>query len=127
MKGAVLDWITSKLDRIGVTTRFGYKTRYEMADLDDDDLVTKYLLENFAGGSLPVPPDPVSITAGTDDTPMVVAYEGGSSTSYTLKRLSDGTFDWNTPVVFDGSQFTINGDDNGSGKFADSFIFSIKP
>lgn len=127
MKGAILDWITSKLDRIGVATRLGYTTRYEMGDLDDDDLVTKYLLENFAGGSLPTPPDPVSITAGTDDTPMVVAYVGGSSTSYTLKRLSDGTFDWNTGVVFDGSNFTINGDDNGSGKFADSFIFSIKP
>lgn len=73
------------------------------------------------------PPDPTTITAGVDTIPVTVAFDGNDSTSYALKRASDGSFDWNTPVTYDGSNFVITGDDDGTGKFADSFIFGIRP
>lgn len=80
-----------------------------------------------SGGS-PTPPDPQPITAGVDDNPLVIPYAGNDSTSYTLKRASDGSFDWNTKVQYDGTNFTVTGDFDDSGtKFADSFIFGIKP
>jgi len=80
----------------------------------------------FTAG-LPIPPSPTIITAGVTATPLTVAYAGGSSTGYVLKRTSDGSFDWNTTVKYDGSVFTIIGDDKGDGTFADSYIFGIKP
>jgi hypothetical protein len=76
--------------------------------------------------SLPPPPAPVSIIGGTTSNPLTVPYVGNSSTGYTLRR-ADGSFDWNTSVTYDGSQFVITGDDDGSGHFSDSLTFAIKP
>lgn len=73
-----------------------------------------------------VPPATVNIISGTTPTPLIVAYNSSSGPGYTLQR-ADNSFDWNTGVKYDGTNFTITGDDNGSGKFADSFVFKIRP
>lgn len=123
MKGAVLDYITSLLDRIPFTTKAAYQTRYEIEDLGDDDFVTKYLLQNSVP---PAPPDPTAITAGVTATPLTVPYSTTSYPGYLLMR-TDGSYDNNTPVVFTGGNFTITGDADSGGKFADNYTFIIKP
>ena len=124
MKGVIVNYLTSVLARIKSARFMSYVTRYEWGDFADDDLVTKYAV---SGQIAPLPPNSTIITAGTTVTPLTVAFEGGDSTSYTLKRASDNSFDWNTNVQYDGSVFTILGEDDGSGKFADSYVFAMKP
>lgn len=124
MKGVIADFITTVLVRTISDKIIGYKNRYELGDLEDDDLVTKYLLVNAAPTT---PPTPIPIIAGTTPTPLVTPYSLTSLPLYGLLRSSDNSFDWNTNVIYDGANFTINGNDDGSGKFADSFTFFIKP
>lgn len=126
--------ITQAIDRVTPKNPTGLRiifsksaadeTAITLSAKDDNDYITKKIFNDNSGG---VVPDPTVITAGTTETPLTVAYAGNDSTSYTLKRASDGTFDWNTPVAYDGSNFVITGNDDGTGKFADSYIFRIKP
>lgn len=128
MKGAILDWIRAKFfDRTYADNIVQYVHRYELADLQDDSLITKYLLLNNVN---PTPPDPVVITAGTTVTPLTVAFAGGASTGYSLVRTTGDRapmIDNDTNVGWDFATFTIYGADDGTGHFADSFIFGIKP
>lgn len=124
MKGVIADFITTVLDRTGVNKIMGYLNRYELDDLEDDDFITKYLLVN---SQPPSPPTPTTIQAGVTVNPLIVIFVGNASTLYSLRRAADSSYDWNTSVIFDGSQFTITGDDDGTGHFADGFTFAIKP
>lgn len=81
---------------------------------------------SFGGGS-PSPPSPTTITAGVTADPLTIPYTGNASTTYILRRASDNSIDWNTNVSYDGTNFVVSGDQNGSGKFADSMVFAIKP
>lgn len=124
MKGAVLDYITSLLDRITVTTRLFYKTRYELADLNDDDLVTKYLLLNNSSSI----PDPVvnAITGGTTPNPITVPYTGMVYPTLIFRNADGSNYGGAVNNVDNGSSIVLTGDDDGAGHFADSFQFIIK-
>jgi hypothetical protein len=93
-------------------------------DFADDDLVNKRYVDSATGG---IPPNPTVIIAGVTPTPLVVAYNATSSPGYTLVRTSDNSYDYNTTVIYDGANFTIVGADDGTGRFADGYTFSIKP
>lgn len=97
-----------------------------LASKGDNDYITKKQF-NDNTTPLPLPPSPTIITAGVTATPLTIAYTGNASTSYALRRQSDNSYDWNTNVQYDGLNFVIEGADDGTGKFADSFIFGIKP
>lgn len=79
------------------------------------------------------PPIITTITANVTSNPLQVNYDQTlySYPNYALLRVSDGSFDWNTSVIpnynpISGSAFfTITGDDDGTGLFADSYIFII--
>lgn len=79
---------------------------------------------------LPTSPTPTNIVAGTDATPKVIAYSATSNPGYILRCSTSSKanlIDNATNVTYDGTNFTIYGADNGSGKFVDSFVFAIKP
>lgn len=109
--------------RVAVRENLFYDTPKSLIDFADDDLINKRAL---SGAGIIIPPDPVVITAGVTATPLAVAYVATVSPGYTLLR-SDDSFDNNTNVTYDGANFTIYGADDGTGRFADSFTFSIKP
>lgn len=73
---------------------------------------------------------PIIITAGVTETPKTVPFIGDYLTGYVLRNISGSPanlIDNNTNVTYDGSNFVIYGADDGSGKFAESFIFGIRP
>lgn len=73
-------------------------------------------------------PEPIPITAHTSVTPLPISYTGDvNTTDYILRRLSDGWNNKTVQVSFDGSTFTIPGDDDGSGKWAEDYVFQILP
>lgn len=75
------------------------------------------------------PPLSFAITAGVTSTPYTVSYDATlyKSGEYALIRTSNNVFDWNTNVEWVSGSFTILGDDDGTGHFADSFTFWIFP
>lgn len=112
-----------KGNKVAIRENLFYDTVKGNLDFAADDLINKRCaLAILAGGGV----DPVPITAGTTVTPLIVAYSASANPSYILQRADD-SFDWNTDVKYDGANFTIAGDDDGSGKFADSYTFVIKP
>jgi hypothetical protein len=113
-----------KGNKVAVRENLFYDTVKGMLDFAPDDIPNWRAVNSV----VPVaPPAPTPIVAGTDATPKVIAYNLSGSPSYMLIRGSDNSFDWNTNVQYDGINFTILGADNGSGKFADSFMFYIRP
>lgn len=111
-----------KGDKVAVRENLFYDTTKGLLDFAPDDLINlRTALAILAGANQTV------ITSGTTVTPLVVAYAGTITPSYTLIRTSDNSFDFNTNVQYDGVNFTINGADDGTGHFADSYTFSIKP
>ena len=69
----------------------------------------------------------ITITAGVTSTPLTIPFVGDGFASYILKRASDNSFDNNTTVTYDGANFVLYGADDGTGHFADSYIFGIRP
>lgn len=118
MKGAVLDYITSKLARIGITTRLSYKTRYELADLSDDDLVTKYLL----GTLVPNTPIITNVTAG-DPQPLTIPYAPLISPNV-IYRNPDGSRYGGSTDTDNGTDIVVTGD--GGSTFADTFTVIVQ-
>lgn len=100
-----------------------YKTSYALADFTSDDMIPNLRTVKALISGV----NQTIITAGTTLTPLVIAYTTTATPSYTLIRTSDNSFDFNANVQYDGANFTINGADDGSGKFADSYTFNIKP
>lgn len=81
----------------------------------------------FVNGNPPAPAHTV-ITAGTTVTPLSIMYTGDiNTTGYILRRVSDGWDNKATQVTYDGTTFTVNGDDDGSGKWLESYVFQILP
>jgi hypothetical protein len=113
-----------KGNKVAIRENLFYDTVKGTVDFDDDDLVNKRYVDSSTGG---IPPNPTVIVAGTTATPLVIAYSATSSPAYTLLRTSDNSYDNNTTVTYDGTNFTILGADDGTGKFADGYTFSIKP
>lgn len=84
-----------------------------------------------AGTSL----SPVStvITANVTATPLIISFNPADypeGARYELIRASDNKYDWNTNVakvvpISGSGTFTIYGDDDGTGHFADNYVFSI--
>lgn len=113
--------------KVAVRENLFYDTVKGNLDFADDDLVNKRTVAGMiAAGGIVIPP--TDIVAGTTDTPLVIPYADTENPGYTLVRLSDNSFDWNTNVQYDGTNFTINGGEGATaGKFADSFTFAIKP
>lgn len=113
-----------KGNKVAIRENLFYDTVKGNLDFADDDLINKRTaVALISGGGI----TPTPIIAGTTVTPLVIAYSASSNPGYTLRRVSDNSFDWNTNVQYDGANFTILGADNGSGKFADSYTFAIKP
>lgn len=113
-----------KGDKVAVRENLFYDTLKGNLDFAPDDLINlRCALAILAGGGIA----PTPIIAGTTATPLIIAYSGSVSPLYTLVRGSDNSFDWNTNVQYDGANFTILGADDGTGKFADSYTFAIKP
>ncbi len=67
------------------------------------------------------------IIAGTTATPLIIAYSGSPHPNYVLINTATNLIDNNTNVQYDGANFTLIGADNGTGHWADSAIFVIKP
>lgn len=109
--------------KVAVRENLFYDTPKSLIDFADDDLINKRAL---SGAGVIIPPDPVDIVAGLTTTPLIIAYNTTVSPSYTLIRGSDNTYDW-ARVAYDGSRFTITGDDDGTGHWIDDYTFSIKP
>lgn len=111
-------------EKVAVRENFFYNgTRKRASDFALDDLINKQAaldLISASGGT------PTNIIAGTTVTPLVIAYAATSFPDYVLIRGSDDSFDKDTNVQYDGTQFTINGNDDGTGHFADSYTFAIK-
>lgn len=102
-----------------------YDTAYGTLDFTSDDMIPNIRVVKalISGGGL----IPTVIEAGVTPTPLVIAYNGTVSPDYILIRASDNSYDKNTNVQYDGVNFTILGADDGTGKFADSYSFSIRP
>jgi hypothetical protein len=111
-------------NKVAVRENLFYDTLKGTVDFADDDLVNKRYVDSSTGG---IPPSPTVIVAGVTRTPLVIAYSATSSPAYTLLRTSDNSYDNNTTIIYDGANFTILGVDDGTGKFADGYKFSIKP
>lgn len=110
-------------NRIFFGDKAAYKEHYALIDMEDDDLVTKSMLDSI----VPAPDDIIiDIIAGTTETPVTVPYPNMQNPLYRLLRSSDDSFDWNTVVKDDGVNLIVNGADDGTGKFADSYTFIIK-
>lgn len=124
MKGAILDWISSVADRIRSANIIQYTTRYELADLQDDSLVTKYLLLNNIS---PTEPIVTPIVGGTTPNPISVNYGAMEFPTLIFRNADGSNYAGATNNVDDGTAITLTGDDDGSGHFADSFTFVIKP
>lgn len=92
----------------------------------DNDYITKKIFND--NNSNIIRPDPIPITAHASVTPLSISYTGDvNTTDYILRRLSDGWNNRNVQVAFDGSTFTISGEDDGSGKWAEDYVFQILP
>lgn len=123
-----VDRITPKQSggiRVAFSKPGGDETSLSLSAKGNDDYITKKEFNDNVPSGLP--PEPTTITAGTTPTPLVVAYNEATYPSYILIRTSDNSFDWNTNVEYDGVNFTVSGADDGSGKFADSYLFVILP
>lgn len=129
MKGIIVDWIRAVSQTwVRSDSVIDYDETYSFtADLRDNSLITKAMMINYVGIA---PPTPTNIVAGTDATPKIIAYSATSNPGYVLINLTGSPvklIDNATNVTYDGTNFTIYGADNGSGKFIDSFVFIIKP
>lgn len=110
-------------EKIAIRENLYYDTIKGDIDFANDDIPNVRAVKAYlTSGGIP----PTIIVAGTTGTPLDVAYSATSQPVYSLIR-PDNSYDWNTNVYFDGAKFTIVGADDGSGKFADSFTFNIKP
>lgn len=133
MKGVLAEWIRSMTGGpIQSDSDIVYTDPPSLTDLEDNGLVTKDMLLSSIPG-VPVNPVITLIVGGTTSNPITVSY--GDMTNPTLLfRNSDGSnyagAANNTDNAYAGSpsnSITLTGDDNGSGKFVDSFTFIIKP
>ncbi len=110
--------------KVAVRENLFYDTFKGAIDFADDDLINKRTVAAMiAGGGLPA----TIITAGVDGTPTTVAYTMTANPGYVLINTGSNLIDNLTNVSYDGANFTILGADDGTGKFADSFTFTIKP
>lgn len=127
MKGAILDWIRSMAGgSIMSDSVIEYLDPPSLTDLPDNGLVTKNMLENALP---PTPTDQIitPIVSGVTGNPKTVNY--GEMVNPTLIfRNSDGSnYSGAVNNIDNGTEIVLTGDDDGSGKFADSFSFIIKP
>src|SRR5690348_14184993 len=115
MKGVLADWISSVLPRVSIGKIFGYAHRYELGDLEDDDLVTKYLLVNSIPSGIP---DPIThaVIAG-DAQPVTIPYAPFVSPNVKY-RNADGSRYSGATDTDDGTNIIVTGDADGSGNFA---------
>ena len=113
-----------KGNKVAIRENLFYDAIKGTTDFADDDLPNWRSVKAIisSGGGVPV-----TITAGVTGTPLTIAYTLSATPSYALKRTSDNSYDWNTGVTYDGAHFTINGANDGTGHFADSYVFCIKP
>lgn len=125
MKGARLDWIFTVLERIGVASKMGYKERYELIDLADDDFITKYLLVNNI--SPVVEQITTDIVGGETPNPITVSYEFMTNPTLIFRNSDGSNYSGAVNNVDTGTEIVLTGDDTGDGTFADSFVFTIKP
>lgn len=95
-------------------------------DLVDNDIPAWVNVLDAVSGITPTPPDPTPITAGTTATPLVIPYSGTQFPQYALIRGSNNSYDNNTEVDYDGTNFSIQGNDDGTGHFADDYTFYIR-
>jgi hypothetical protein len=110
-------------NKVPIRENLFYDTMKGSLDFADDDVPNWRAVKAAAT----VGPVPTTITAGVTLTPLVIPYIGSISPGYTLIRSFDNSYDNNTTVTYDGTNFTILGADDGTGKFADGYTFSIKP
>lgn len=101
-----------------------YANRYELGDLEDDDLVTKYLLENNI--SPVVGQITTEITAGVTTNPITVAHTGMVNPTLIFRNADGSNYGGAVNNVDDGTSIELTGDGDGSGKFADSFTWIMK-
>lgn len=108
--------------KIQSAQRVSYDVRYALSDLDDDDHITKNILESF----FPIPAAPIvaSVVAG-DTQPLTIAHTGMTWPNV-IYRNADGSRYGGATDTDDGTNIIITGDADGSGNFADSFTVIIK-
>jgi hypothetical protein len=121
MKGVIADWIRSVADFVTSESRISYKTTYDISALNPNDLITKAMFIDgpFAQITTPimggVTPNPVTITYGAMINPTII-----------LRNNDGSNYSGSANNVDNGTEIVLTGDDNGSGKFADTFNIILK-
>lgn len=111
-----------KGSKVAIRENLFYDTAKRLLDFAPDDLINLRAAQALISGV-----NQTVITAGVTVTPLVIAYIETPVPGYTLIRTADNSFDFNTNIKYDGENFTILGADDGTGHFADNYIFNIKP
>lgn len=127
MKGAILDWIRSMAGGpITSDSDIVYSDPPSLTDLESNGLVTKNMMVSY----VPSPPaDQITtpIIGGTTDNPITVNYGDMVNPTLIFRTAAGLNYTGSVNNQDTGTTIVLTGDDNGSGKFADSFSFIIKP
>lgn len=114
-----------KGDKVAVRENLFYDTVKGNLDFEDDDLINKRTVEAIiSGGTLQIT---TNIVAGTTPNPKTVAYSGMVNPSLVFRNLDGSNYSGATNNVDNGTDIVLTGDDDGTGHFADTFTFIIKP
>lgn len=95
---------------------------------DDNSLVTRGML-NTAIDSIPTMGIQVTtpIVSGVTANPITVAYTGYANPTLIFRNADGSEYAGAVNNVDNGANIVLTGDSDGSGHFADSFSFIIKP
>lgn len=112
-------------NKVAVRENLFYDTVKGDLDFADDDLINKRCL-------LALIPDPDSqiitpIIGGTTGNPITVTYGAMTNPTLIFRNADGSNYAGAVNNVDNGTAIVLTGDDNGSGKFADSFSFILKP
>lgn len=95
---------------------------------DNNSLVTKGMLQVVAD-SIPgaIPQVTTPIVGGTTPNPITVPYTGMENPTLIFRNADGSNYSGAVNNVDTGTDIVLTGDDDGTGHFADSFSFVIKP
>lgn len=127
MKQALLQRIFARLigDSIYSDNVIEYTNAPSLTDLPDQGLVTKnMLLSQYSPGGVQVV---TSIVGGTTGNPITVPYTDIINPTLIYRNADGSSYSGAVNNIDTGDTIVLTGDDDGTGKFADSFSFIIKP
>jgi hypothetical protein len=113
-----------KGNRIAIRENLFYDAYKSTIDFADDDLPNWRAVKAEIGNINQIT---TPITSGVTGNPITVAYTGMVNPTLIFRNGDGSNYSGATNNVDNGTEIILTGDDDGHGKFADTFSFIIKP